>query len=149
MNIHVVRTQSKPRRNSGFTLLEILTVVVIFGILLVLIVPNVVGNVDEARVTAARADIRQIANALDLYRLDNGHYPSTSQGLSALVRKPSGNPEPRKWGPESYMRKLAVDPWGSEYLYESVHNRFEVTSLGADADEGGSEFAADIRYSDL
>lgn len=149
MNVNKAKNHMKRQRNSGFTLLEILTVVVIIGILLVLIVPNVVGRVDETRVTAAKSDIRSLGNALAMYRLDNGHYPSTSQGLDSLVRKPSGNPEPRQWGPEPYLNKVPTDPWGSQYLYENAGSRFEITSLGADADEGGSEYAADIRFSDL
>lgn len=149
MNVQKTKKHVRRRKNSGFTLLEILAVVVIIGILLVLIVPNVVGLVDQARVTAAKSDILSLGNTLKVYRVQNGHYPSTSQGLESLVRKPSGNPEPRQWGPEPYLNKVPTDPWGSEYIYENAGSQFEITSLGADAVEGGSEYAADIRFSDL
>ena len=142
--IHVNRP-----RDLGFSLLEILTVVVIIGILLVLIVPNVVGRVDDTRVIAAKSDMRSLDNALKMYRLDNGHYPSTSQGLESLVRKPSGKPEPKHWGPESYVRKVPIDPWGSEYVYENHGDRIEITSLGSDGDEGGGGYARDIRLTEL
>ena len=136
-------------KTAGFTLLEILTVVVIIGILLVLIVPNVVARADEARVTAAKSDLRGIASALDMYRLDNSHYPSSSQGLRALVRRPSGTPEPRNWGPESYLKKMPEDPWDQEYAYLKTGNGFEIISLGADGEEGGDGFATDIKHSNL
>lgn len=137
------------KREEGFTLLEILTVVVIIGILLVLIVPNVVGRSEEARITATKADMRTIGNALELYRLDNSYYPSTQQGLQALVTRPSGFPEARNWGPQSYLKKLPEDPWGNEYVYTNEAMTFEVISLGADGQEGGEGVAADIAYSDL
>ena len=117
-------------RARGFTLIEIMVVVVILGILGSLIVPNIIGRPDEARATAARADIEAIGNALELYRLDNGDYPSTDQGLEALVTQPSGYPEPRRWNPEGYLKKLPVDPWDEPYLYFSEDRNFEVYSLG-------------------
>ena len=104
----------------GFTLIEIMVVVVIIGLLATLIVPNVIGQGDAARVTAAQIDIRAIGNALDLYRLNNSHYPSTEQGLEALVNKPAGFPEPRSWGPEPYIKKLPTDPWGTEFVYINI-----------------------------
>ena len=132
-----------------FTLIEIMVVVVILGILGSLIVPNIIGRPDEARVTAARADIEAIGNALELYRLDNGDYPSTDQGLEALVTQPTGYPEPRRWNSEGYLKKLPIDPWDEPYLYFSEDRTFEVYSLGSDRQEGGEGVDADLRYSEL
>ena len=137
------------KREEGFTLLEILTVVVIIGILLVLIVPNVVGRSEEARVTATKADMRTIGNALELYRLDNSYYPSTQQGLEALVTRPTGFPEARNWGPQAYLKKLPKDPWDNDYVYTNEGMTFELISLGADGKEGGESAAADIAFSEL
>jgi general secretion pathway protein G len=134
---------------SGFTLIEIMVVVVILGVLGALIVPNIIGRPDEARVTAARADIGAISNALELYRMDNSFYPSTEQGLEALVQEPSGFPEPRKWGPEAYLKKTPVDPWDEPYLYFNEERNYEVYSYGADRKEGGTSVDADISSKDL
>jgi general secretion pathway protein G len=133
----------------GFTLIEIMVVVVILGILGSLIVPNIIGRPDEARATAARADIEAVGNALELYRLDNGTYPSTDQGLEALVSQPSGYPEPRRWNADGYLKKLPVDPWDEPYLYFSEERTFEVYSFGADRKEGGEGVDPDLRYSEL
>ena len=138
----------RTRLARGFTLIEIMVVVVILGILGSLIVPNIIGRPDEARATAARADIEAIGNALELYRLDNGNYPSTDQGLEALVTQPSGYPEPRRWNPDGYLKKLPIDPWDEPYLYFSEDRTFEVYSLGADRQEGGEGVDADLRYSE-
>ena len=124
-------------------------VVVIIGLLATLIVPNVIGQGDAARVTAAQIDIRAIGNALDLYRLNNSHYPSTEQGLEALVNKPAGFPEPRSWGPEPYLKKLPTDPWGTEFVYINNGFNYELYSFGADGQEGGENLMADIFYRDL
>jgi general secretion pathway protein G len=136
-------------RMKGFTLIEIMVVVVILGILGALIVPNIIGRPDEARVTAARADISQVGNSLELYRLDNGVYPSSDQGLDALVEEPAGFPEPRNWNPVGYLKRLPVDPWGEPYLYYSEDRTIEVYSFGADRKDGGEGIDADIRLSDL
>ena len=133
----------------GFTLIEVMVVVVILGILGALIVPNIIGRPDEARVTAARADIQQIGNALELYRLDNGSYPSTDQGLEALVTEPSGYPEPRRWNPDGYLKKLPVDPWDEPYLYFSEDRSVEIYSYGADRKEGGEGVDADTMLTEL
>lgn len=135
--------------SKGFTLIEIMVVVVILGILGALIVPNIIGRPDEARVTAAKSDIQAIANALELYRLDNGHYPSTDQGLEALVNEPSGYPEPRNWNPEGYLNKVPVDPWGEPYMYVNEDRSYDVYSFGSDRKEGGEGVDADIRLSEL
>lgn len=133
----------------GFTLIEIMVVIVIMSILGALIVPNIISRPDEARMAAAQSDIRQIEAALEMYRLDNGNYPSTDQGLEALVNKPAGYPEPRRWSPDGYLKKLPVDPWNERYLYFSEGREFEVYSFGADGKEGGEGFDADIRLSEL
>ncbi|MGE0622607.1 MAG: type II secretion system major pseudopilin GspG [Pseudomonadales bacterium] len=136
-------------RSAGFTLIEILVVVVIIGILGAIIVPNLLGRPDQARITAAQSDIRSLANALDIYRLDNFVYPSTEQGLEALVRKPAGFPEPKNYSPDAYIKQLPTDPWGSPYVYEREGDVFALFSLGADGAEGGEGMNADIRYEDL
>lgn len=136
-------------RQRGFTLIEILVVVVIVGILGAIIVPNLLGRPDQARVTAAQSDIRSLANALDIYRLDNFIYPSTEQGLEALVSRPAGFPEPKNYSPDGYIKVLPTDPWGSPYVYERDSDAFILFSLGADGAEGGEGLNADIRYDDL
>lgn len=134
---------------TGFTLIEILVVVVIIGILGAVIVPNLLGRPDQARITAAQSDIRSLANALDIYRLDNFQYPSTDQGLEALASKPAGFPEPKSYNPDGYIRKLPTDPWGSPYVYERTTEGFSLFSVGGDGAEGGEGLNADIFYEDL
>ncbi len=136
-------------KSKGFTLIEIMVVVVILGILGALIVPNFIGRPDEARVEAAKSDIHAIANALELYRLDNSNYPSSDQNLDALVSEPSGYPEPRNWSPDGYLKKLPRDPWGEPYGYFNEERNFDLYSYGADRKEGGEGVDADIRYSEL
>lgn len=134
------------RSQKGFTLIEIMVVVVIVGILGALVVPNIMGRTGEARATAAKSDIQSISNALDLYKLDNHAYPSTDQGLDALVNKPSGYPEPKNWNADGYLQRLPQDPWGNEYKYMSpgTQGAFDLYSLGADNREGGEGDAKDI-----
>lgn len=122
----------------GFTLVEIMVVVVIIGILAVLVVPRVVGRSDDARVAAAKHDVATIQQSLKLYRLDNGRYPTTEQGLQALVARPQGAPVPTNW--RQYLDKLPKDPWGRDYQYlnPGVHGEVDVFSLGADGAPGGS-----------
>jgi len=133
----------------GFTLVEIMVVVVILGILAVLIVPRVVGRTDEARAVAAKQDIAAVMQALKLYRLDNGRYPSTEQGLAALVTKPQSQPTPSNW--QKYLDRIPKDPWGNVYHYLSpgVRGEIDVFSLGADAQPGGSGADTDIGSWDL
>ena len=138
------RARSIHRRAGGFTLIEILVVVVIIGILGAIIVPNLLSRPDQARITAAQTDLRQLANALDMYRLDNFQYPSTEQGLDALVQRPAGFPEPRNWNPDGYVKSLSTDPWGSPYVYERRSTDFTLFSLGADGVEGGEGSNADV-----
>jgi len=118
-------------KKRGFTLIEIMVVVVILGILAILIVPNIVGKVDEARVTKAKADIATLESGLDLYRLDSGIYPSTEQGLQALEVKPTITPIPMNWkGP--YQKRLPNDPWGEPYQYRNpgTHGNIDIFSFG-------------------
>lgn len=136
-------------QRAGFTLIEIMIVVVIIGILGAIIVPTFMSRPDQARVTAAQTDLRSIGAALDLYRLDNFQYPSSEQGLEALVTRPSGFPEPKNYNPDAYIKALPTDPWGSPYVYERSGPSFDLYSLGADGNEGGEGFDADIRFSDL
>lgn len=139
----------KHSMQQGFTLIEIMVVVVILGVLSALIVPNFIGRPDEAKVTAARVEIQRIGSALELYRLDNGFYPSSDQGLEALVAEPSGFPEPRNWNRDGYLKNVPEDPWDEPYLYFSEDRTMEVYSFGADRQEGGEGFDADIRLSEL
>ena len=136
-------------RPRGFTLVEIMVVVVILGILAVLIVPRVVGRTDEARAVAAKQDVATLMQALRLYRLDNGRYPTNEQGLAALVEKPGREPMPGNW--KQYLDKLPKDPWGNvyHYLQPGVRGEIDVFSLGADAQPGGSGADADIGSWDL
>lgn len=132
------------RRPSGFTLIEVLVVIVILGILASLIVPRVMSRPDEARVVAARHDISAILQALKLYKLDNRRYPTTDQGLQALIAKPTSTPLPDNW--KSYLDKLPMDPWGKPYHYlqPGLHGEVDVFSYGADGQPGGEAFDADI-----
>jgi general secretion pathway protein G len=139
-----------PAFRNGFTLIEIMVVMVILGLLVAVVAPNIMGRSDQARVTIAETQLDNIAGALDLYRLDNSHYPSTQQGLEALVSKPSGTPEPRNWSPDGYMNSVPEDPWGNEYQYVSpgAEGPYDLYSYGSDGQEGGEGDAADISLRD-
>ncbi|MCW5593536.1 MAG: type II secretion system major pseudopilin GspG [Burkholderiales bacterium] len=134
------------KRQSAFTLIEILVVVAILGILAAIIVPRVMDRPDEAKRVAARADVAAIVQALKLYRLDNGFYPATDQGLAALVQKPASAPVPNNWKQGGYLERLPKDPWGSDYQYlnPGVKGEIDVFSLGADRTRGGDGSGADI-----
>lgn len=129
---------------AGFTLIEIMVVVVILGILAAMIVPKLTGKPDEARMVKAQQDIRQLESALQMYKLDNFYYPSTQQGLDALVAKPSGDPPARNW--KGYISRLPKDPWGGTYQYlnPGVKSEIDIFSLGADQKPGGEGPDADI-----
>ena len=131
--------------NQGFTLLEIIVVVAIIAILAAYIAPKVAGRVDDARISKAKSDIRVLESSLELYKLDNFIYPSSEQGLDALVNKPSGEGT-KNWRDGGYIKKLNKDPWANEYqyTYPGSNGEFDVFSLGADAAVGGVDEAADI-----
>ena len=139
-----LRCLPRLRRSRGFTLIELMVVVVIIGVLAALIVPGVLDRADDARITAARADVSQLMQALKLYKLDNQRYPSAEQGLEALVRKPTAGPIPPNWKP--YVEKLPNDPWGRAYQYinPGVKGEIDVFSFGADGQPGGDGKNADI-----
>ncbi|GLO59560.1 type II secretion system protein GspG [Vibrio sp. MACH09] len=134
------------RKQTGFTLLEVMVVVVILGVLASFVVPNLLGNKEKADQQKAISDISALEQALDMYKLDNSVYPSTDQGLEALVNKPSGTPEPRNYRNNGYIKRLPNDPWGREYQYLSPgdNGTIDIFSLGADGEEGGEEANADI-----
>ncbi len=141
-------TQSAPnaKYSSGFTLIEIMIVIVIIGILGAFIVPKIMGRPDEARIIAAKQDISSISQALKLYRLDNMRYPTTEQGLQSLVRKPDIAPVPPNWKGNGYLERLPNDPWGHpyQYLQPGMNGDYDVLSLGADGASGGEGNDADI-----
>ncbi|CAH0214563.1 Type II secretion system protein G [Massilia sp. Bi118] len=134
------------RRQRGFTLVEIMVVVVIIGILGMLVVPKLLGRTGEARVTAAKTDIATLMQALKLYKLDNQRYPTTEQGLTALVQKPTTGPAANGWKEGGYVEKLPKDPWGNNYQYlqPGLHGEIDVFSLGADGQPGGAGEDADV-----
>jgi general secretion pathway protein G len=133
-------------RFAGFTLIEVMVVIAILAILAALIVPKVMSRPDEARVVAARQDIAALMQALKLYRLDSKRYPTTEQGLQALVAKPSQVPIPDNWKTGGYVERLPMDPWGKPYQYlnPGLHGEIDVFSYGADGALGGEGFDADI-----
>ncbi len=134
----------------GFSLLELMIVLVILGLLAGLLVPKIMDRPDEAKATKARMDMRTIESALRFYRLDNGVYPTTEEGLTALIKKPESNQALRNWRSGGYLEASGVpkDPWGNDYIYRSPGGEgrdFEIISLGADGKEGGTGFNSDIR----
>ncbi len=137
---------SRLRAPRGFTLLEVMVVIVILGILAALVVPNIIGRPDEARVIAAKQDIASLMQALKLYRLDNQRYPTTEQGLQSLVTKPATAPVPPNWKAGGYIERLPKDPWGNTYqfLNPGVRGEIDVFSFGADGAPGGEGKDADI-----
>ena len=134
------------RGQRGFTLLEVMVVIVILGILAALVVPKIISRPDEARVIAAKQDIASLMQALKLYRLDNQRYPSTEQGSQALVAKPTSSPIPLNWKQGGYVERLPNDPWGGTYQYlnPGVRGEIDVFSYGADAAPGGEGNDSDI-----
>ena len=133
-------------RSKGFTLIELMVVLVILGVLAAIIAPKIMDRPDEARIIAAKQDISSVVQALKLYRLDNIRYPSTEQGLQALVTKPSIEPIPNNWKSGGYLEKLPKDPWGHAYVYLNPgrHGDIDVISLGSDGESGGEGRDADI-----
>jgi general secretion pathway protein G len=133
-------------KQSGFTLVEIMVVVIIIGLLAGIVVPNVMDNLDKANIQKARADFSSIQTALKLYRIDNFNYPTTEQGLEALVTKPSLAPVPRNYKASGYLETITKDPWGNEYGYSSPADgkEYDIYSLGADGVTGGDGQNADL-----
>lgn len=136
----------KIRTSQGFTLIEIVIAVAILAVLAAVVMPRVIGRVDDARVARAKSDVQALLTALNLYKLDNFSYPSTEQGLEALVAQPGGQPEARNWKQGGYIDRLPTDPWGNDYQYLSPGQRgaVDVWSLGADGQLGGEGPDADI-----
>lgn len=126
---------------AGFTLIEIMVVVFILGLLVTLVAPRIIGRTDEARVTKAKADIKAIESAMNMFKLDNGFYPSSAEGIAALVQAP---PRAKRFNPDGYLAKVPTDPWGNEYVYQSDGRNILIVSLGADGVEGGDAYNADI-----
>jgi len=146
------RKQSRGRNllagNRGFTLIELMVVIVILGILAAVIAPRIIGRTDEAKVTEARVQIKNFETAIKLYKLDNGRYPATEQGLNALIAKPTVGIIPRSWRKGGYLenRKIPLDPWGNPYIYASpgLHGDYDILSYGADGVRGGEDFDSDV-----
>ena len=141
-----MRRRPLSHKQSGFTLIEVMIVVVILGILAAAVVPNLTGRAGEARVVKAKDDIRALSGALNMYKLDNYRFPSTEQGLEALSSKPSGEPEPKNWRKDGYISNLPTDPWGNEYQYLSPgeNGAYDIWTYGADGIEGGEDEDQDV-----
>ena len=143
----------KPDATAGFTLIEMMVVVIIIGILAALVAPRLMSRTDEAKVTEARIQIKNFETALKLFRMDNGFYPSTEQGLQALISPPTTGRIPENYKPGGYLDKksIAPDPWGNEYIYISpgTESDYEIISYGADGRPGGEKYDADIVSSEM
>ena len=143
---------NKQNKTRGFTLLEMLVVVLIIGLLVTIVVINIAHYPAESRVTAAKSQIRELGSALDLYLIDNSAYPTTEQGLDALINEPTGFPAPPAWGPKPYLKgkKIPKDPWGNDYEYTLERDgTYKIMCWGSDGKQGGDEYAADIDSNDL
>ena len=127
------------KKSAGFTLIEVMVVVVILGILAAIIVPKIMSRPEQARIVKVKQDILAIQSALDLYKLDNGIYPTTDQGLQALVTAPSSSPVPRNWKSDGYLQELPLDPWGETYQYLNDDEKLRIYSYGPKGKEGNSE----------
>jgi len=136
------------KRAQGFTLLEVMVVLAIIGGIMALVATNIIGSADQANVKTTKAQMKLLESALDMYKLDNYRYPTTEQGLQALLSKPSSSPEPKNYRAGGYLKgnSLPTDAWGGEFLYFFDKGQYEIISLGADGQEGGEENDADIVY---
>lgn len=143
--------QQLNKKQRGFTLLEVMVVLAIIGGIMALVATNIIGSAGDARIKTTKSQIKLLENALDLYKLDNYNYPTTEQGLEALIRKPSSSPEPRNYKANGYLKgnNVPTDAWGNEFLYFMDKDSYEILSLGADGQEGGEGDAADISSLDL
>ena len=141
------------RRDSGFTLLEVIVVVFILSLLAAIVAPKIIGRTDDARIADAKIQIKNFETALKLFKMDNGFYPDSEQGLDALIEKPSTGKVPNKYKEGGYLeqKRIPADPWGNPYLYVSpgIHGDFDIISYGADGKEGGSGKDADITSWDM
>lgn len=126
-------------KSKGFTLIEVMVVVVILGILAAIVIPKIMSRPEQARIVKVKQDIMAIQSALDLYKLDNSFYPSTDQGLQALVTKPTEDPQPRNWKADGYLQQLPVDPWGQSYQYINDNEKLKIFSYGPKGKDGNSE----------
>ncbi len=140
--------QVKNKKRKGFTLIEIMVVVVILGLLAALVVPRIGPQVAEAQRTAARTQIRSLEDALEMYNANNGFYPTTQQGLEALVNAPTTNPVPKHYREGGYLNKVPDDPWGNPYIYRNRDGKILIISTGPDGEEGGEGVNADITNED-
>ena len=147
---NIEKSLTFPVSRRGFTLIEIMVVVVILGILAAILAPNVIGRIDDAQISRAQQDLRAVENALKLYRLDNFSYPTSEQGLEALANKPS-DPNIKNWKSRGYLDRLPKDPWGNSYLYLNPGNNGEIDiyTFGRDGRPGGTGIDADIGNWDL
>ena len=141
-----MKSMRNANRQQGFTLLEVMVVLAIIGGIMALVATNIIGSAGDARIKTTKSQIKLIENALDLYKLDNYTYPTTEQGLEALVKKPSSSPEPKNYKSGGYLKgnNVPTDSWGNEFLYFLDKGQYEIVSLGADGQEGGEEEGADI-----
>lgn len=138
------------RCKAGFTLIEVMVVIIILGLLAAIVMPRLVGQTDKARYEQAKIQMRILEDALKRYKLENGHFPTTGQGLQALVQKPSSPPVPRDWPEGGYLDKpeVPMDPWGNEFIYVSPGQHgpdYDIMSLGADGIEGGEGYDKDVQ----
>ena len=136
------------KNNRGFSLVEIMIVFVLIGIIATFMGNRLFGGLDKAKVKNAKAMIQRLADALEMYNTDCSSYPTSEQGLKALISEPQGEPPCEAWGPDSYLKKIPKDPWGRDYIYESDGIEFNITSFGKDKRQGGSKFGKDISYKD-
>ncbi len=141
----IIVSRTSKARQGGFTLIEIMVVVIIIGILVAMVAPQVMGRIDQAQITRVQSDLRAVESALKFYRLDNFAYPSSEQGLEALVTKPN-DPNIRNWNPHGYLPRMPKDPWQRPYLYMNPgqNSEIDVYTLGADGQPGGEGMNADL-----